>query len=333
MIPVPVRRASATIIYNGENITTTLDDKTGSFTYNDPETGSSDDISLSIQDPHDMWINGMFPRLGDKISALIRVNDWRMPGDNRFLNCGEFVIDDPGFSGPPTKVDFKAVSKPSDQSFDTQKRTKVWENVTLFQIATEISSRYAMLLEYIADSIDIDSLEQSDVTDSDFMNQTCQTYNLSCKIYSHKLVIFDRQKMMQMPPVAVIDRGSMEQWSYKTTLSGTYTGGKMTYSDADSGEDVEASCGTTERLLSVNGKADNQADAEKQIKASVNEANEDAETLSITIPGDPDRCSSQCVLITGLGVANGKYYTKKVTHSLGSKYSTKLELSKIQPQL
>lgn len=330
---VPMRTARATIIYNGQNITTSLENQTGGFTYNDPETGSSDDISLTVNDASDKWLNGMFPRLKDRISAVIEVFNWRIPGDIRILNCGDFLIDDPGFSGPPTQVQFKATSKPADQSFDTQKRTKVWENVTVLQIANEIGGKYGLAVVYTADAINIDSIEQSDQTDSDFINQVCEKYNLSCKIYSHKLVIFDRETYKQGPPVAIIDKGMMESWSYNTTLTGTYTGGKIKYKDEDSGDDVEFTYGSEERLLSVNEKADNQADAEKQIKAAVNKANEDAETMSITIPGDPDRCSTQCVLITGLGVANGKYYCTKVTHSLGSKYTTKLELKKVQKQI
>jgi phage protein D len=327
---IPMRHASAEIIYNGKTITASLAEKTGSFTYNDPETGSSDDISLTINDPNDMWINGMFPKLGDKITAIIRVNDWRVLGDNRILNCGDFIIDDPSFSGPPTQVQFKAVSQPSDQSFKSQQRTKTWENVTVQQIVTEIAVKYALLPLYAADEIKIDSIEQSEQTDADFVNSVCEKYNLSCKIYSHKLVVFDRETYKKLPPVTIIDKSGMEQWSYNTTLNGTYTGGTMKYTESDSGEDYEAEYGIQTRSLAVNGKADSREDAEKQIKAAVNEANDNAESMSVTIPGNPSLSSSQSVLITGLGVANGKYYITKVTHSIGGKYTTQLELSKVQ---
>lgn len=330
---VKMRRATAEIIYNGESITVSLEDRTGGFTYNDPESGSSDDISLTINDRDNKWINGMFPRLGDKIQATIKVYDWQAPGDNRQLNCGSFVIDDPSFSGPPTQVQFKAVSKPADSSFDTQQRTKTWENVTLQQIATEIASRYELVVQYSADEIKIDSLEQSDETDSDFINKTCEKYNLSCKIYSNRLVIYDREKQKQEPPVLTIKKGDMEQWSYNTTLEGVYTGGTMKYKDSDEGDDIEATYGDQTRSLAVNGKADSQADAEKQIKAEVNKANEDKETMNVTIPGNPTLCASQCVEISGLGVADGKYFVKKVTHSLGSKYTTKLDLAKVQAEV
>ncbi len=71
----------------------------------------------------------------------------------------------------------------------------------------------------------------------------------------------------------------------------------------------------------------------KKIKAEVNKANENQTTLSITIPGNPDLVSSQCVNVTGLEVADGKYYIKKVTHSVGGGYKTSLELSKVVPSI
>lgn len=107
----------------------------------------------------------------------------------------------------------------------------------------------------------------------------------------------------------------------------------MAYTNPDSEEEVEMKVGTEQRMLSVSGKADSKDDAEKKIKAEVNKANENQTTLSITIPGNPDLVSSQCVNITGLKVADGKYYIKKVTHSVCGGYKTSLELSKVVPSI
>ena len=326
---ISVRRATATIVYMGEDLTTSLEKKTDKFTYNDPESGSSDDCSLTICDPDEKWIGPYFPNLGDKITAIITVLDWRFPGDTRVLNCGDFVMDDPGFSGKPLKVSFKAVSKPADGAFSTQKRTQVWENVTIQNMAQEIASRSGLTLQYTASEIKIDSVEQNDQEDSNFIKKMCEDYGLSLKTYCSRLVIFDRETYKNMPAVCTIYREDMISWDFKTSLAGTYTGGKMTYTDPDSEEEIEAKVGTEQRLLSVNGKADSREDAEKKIKAEVNKANEEETTMSVTIPGNPDLVSSQCVEISGLKKADGKYYVKKVTHSVGGGYTTKLELSKV----
>ena len=328
-----IREAGAIIVYNGEEISTSLAGHTGSFTYNDPDSGESDDITLTVNDPDDKWIGSMFPKLGDRIMARIFVRDWRFQGDNRMLDCGSFVVDDPGFSGPPTKVDFKAVSQPADTDFTSRERTQTWENVTVQNMASEIAGRYALVIQYTADEVKIESMEQSGQTDSDFLKSVCDKYELGLKVYSSRLVIYDKQKYRDAPPVATIDKGQMTQWSYKTKLAGTYTGGDMQYTDPTSGEDREAKVGTEQRLLHVSGKADSQADAEKQIKAAVNKANEEMTTLSVRIPGNPDLCSTQCVLITGLKTADGKYYIKKATHSIGGKYETALEMSKVEPSI
>ncbi len=326
---IPMRKATATITYMGEDLTTSLENKTDKFTYNDPESGSSDDCSLTICDPDKKWINGYFPNLGDKITAKITVFDWRFPGDTRILNCGEFVMDDPGFSGPPLKVSLKAVSKPADGAFSSQERTQTWEKVTVQNMAQEIASRSGLTLQYTAPEVKIESVEQNSQTDSDFLKKTCEENGLSLKVYSKQLVIFDRETYKNMPTVCDISKDKMISWNFKTSLAGTYTGGKMTYTDPDSEEEIEAKVGTEQRMLSVSGKADSQDDAEKKIKAEVNKANEEQTTLSVTIPGNPDLVSSQCVNIVGLGKADGKYYIKKVTHSVGGGYKTSLELSKV----
>ena len=330
---IPVRRATATITYMGEDLTTSLEGMTDKFTYNDPESGSSDDCSLTICDPEAKWIGAYFPNLGDRITAKITVYDWLHKGDMRVLDCGEFVMDDPGFSGPPLKVSLKAVSKPAEGAFSAQERTQTWENVTVQNMAQEIASRSGIDLQYTASEVKVESSEQNSQTDSDFIKKTCDEYGLSLKVYSKKLVIFDRESYKDKPAVCDIKAGDMISWNFKTTLAGTYTGGKMAYTNPDSEDEVEVKVGTEQRMLSVSGKADSKDDAEKKIKAEVNKANENQTTLSITIPGNPDLVASQCVNVTGLEVADGKYYIKKVTHSVGGGYKTSLELSKVVPSI
>ena len=333
MILDRIRQARAKITYNGQDITTSLETRTGSFTYTDPDSGESDSCSLTVYDPDDKWLGGMFPNKGDKLSAQIAVQDWKFQGDNRALDCGIFVIDDPSFSFPPMQVAFKGVSQPADTDFTERERTQTWENVTVQNMASEIAGRYGLALQYTADEVKIDSLEQSGATDSAFLKSTCDKYGLGLKIYSQRIVIFDKQTYKDKPAVLTIDKGEMTGGSFTDTLAGTYTGGKMKYKAAKDGKDLEAQVGTDKRLLSVNGKADSQADAEKQIKAAVNKANEDATKMTVRIPGNPNICSTQCVNITGLGKANGKYYVRKVTHTIGSKYETSLDLFKVQPSL
>lgn len=329
-----MRKASVVITYNGEDITLQLQQKTDKFTYCDPESGSSDDISLSVVDSDEKWINEHFPSLEDKIEAKISVSDWCCQGDNRTLRCGVFIIDDPGFSGPPCKVSFKAVSKPAEGCFTATKRTQTWENVTVQNMAQEIAERSGLSLQYEADNIKITSKEQNEQVDSEFLRTTCEEYGLSLKIYSNRLVVFDREKYKAAEPIAVLCRKDYIKWSYNATLAGTYTGGTMKFTDPDTEEEIEAKVGTDKRLLSVSGKADSQADAERKIKATVNKANEDSFTLSLTVFGNPDMVSSQCVTVGELGVANGKYYIKKATHSIGSSgYTTALEMCKVVESL
>ena len=324
------RQAYAEIVYNGKPITKSISDSTGKFEYTDT-ADKSDTISLTINDKADRWLLDWYPSTGDKILASIFVTDWLLPGDYRFLNCGIFVLDDPTFSGNPTSVSLNAVSQPADSSFTSKEHTQTWEQATVQQIASEIASRNGLLIQYEAESITVEIKEQSKETDSAFIQKLCSEYGLSLKIYSYKLVIFDREMYKKRPAIATITRAEVKQWTFNPTLAGTYTGGTITYTDPYEEEDVTFTLGGGTRMLNMNEKADNEADAEKKLKAAINNANHDMIKMTCTTMGNPSLVSTQTVNVLGFGRADGVYYINEVKHSLSSSgYETSYDLSKVE---
>ena len=330
MIAVKARTAEPKIIYDGVPLDLANDAK--SFQYVDESSGNSDTISLEIADISRKWITVNYPKKGAKMAASIVVRNWLSPGDTRILHCGSFTLDDVGFSGWPLSASLSAVSAPSDSSFRETKRTKTWENATVQQIAAEISGKYGLLCIYEADESQVDTKEQNEQTDSEFLTSLCADYGLCIKIYDTRVVIYDREMVKKMPPVAVFTQADiLPGWSFQTSLDGTYTGGKITYTDADSEEDIEVTVGTDERLLELNEKCDSEADAEKKIKSAVNEANHDMTKLHFKTMGNPALVSTQNVQISGMGEIDGKYYLNKVTHDLSaSGYVTTYDASKVE---
>ena len=88
--------------------------------------------------------------------------------------------------------------------------------------------------------------------------------------------------------------------------------------------------GTGARILKQSGKADGKADAERRIKAAVENANHGATTLSLTITGNAELVASQCATVVGLGKLSGKYYIDSATHHVGQGYTMDLELSLVE---
>lgn len=324
------RRAWVDTSYSGVSITTALGNYQSSFTFTEVAGGGSDSISISIVDRDGLWISSWFPTKKDHIRASINVQDWYASGDGYSLYCGSFTIDDVSASGSPTKLTIGAVSAPADTGFSETKREKTWESVSLQQVAQEIAVNSGIALEYYAGDIPISSLEQSD-TDSSFLKKLCESYGLSMKIYSGKLVIFDREEYKKLSAIRFISKAEMKSWSYSETLAGTYTGVKYSYTDPYTGNDIIYQTGTEERLLTASGKADSWADAELKAKAALNNANHGATSMSVQLMGMPVIAAGVNVQIYGIGKPDGKYYVDEVSHSIsGSGYSTSLKLSKCE---
>ena len=323
------RRAYPTIFYNGKNISTTVDKYLESFQYTDPASGQSDSISLTLGNWNGNWLAGWFPDKGATLAARVLTYNWWRQSEMLQLVCGTFALDDISFSGTPDVMTIGAVSTPAADAFKTTERTKTWEGVTIQQIASDIANRYKLALFYDAATIKITALEQSGATDSAFLETVCKDYGLSLKVYGSKLVIFDREKYKKKPAVKTIDKGDMLSYTFNTTLTGTYTGGELAYTNA-AGDEVTYKTGKGPRILKSNVSANNAMEAKLKLDAAIAEANHSETTLSFSTMGQPTLAAGQTINITGLGRANGKYYIDKASHSVGESYTTAFECSKVQ---
>lgn len=326
------RSATVDLVWNGAAVTSQMIGAKTSVTYKDPASGEADSLDITIQDRERQWTTAWLPLAGDTLEAAIKVTDWDKEGDNRTLPCGFFVLDHFEFSGWPMAGTISGVSVPADGAFRETERTKTWEKVTIQEIGKEIANRAGVSLVWDAEAAEftINAIEQSENTDCTFLMGLCETYGLAMKVYAQKIVIFDREAYKKKDPVLTIRESDIESWSWSKTLAGTYTGGEYTYTDPGTEEEIKATVGTGTRILKQSGKADSKADAERQIKAAVENANHGATTLSITITGNAKLVASQCVTVVGLGKLSGKYYIDNSTHHIGQGYTMDLELSLVE---
>lgn len=326
------RTATVELVWNGTAVTAKMTGSTTSITYTDPASGEADSIDIAIQGRDRKWITAWLPSAGDTLTAKIKLQNWEREGNTRSLFCGFFVLDSFNFSGWPTVGTISGVSVPADGAFRETQRSKVWEGVTIKEIATEVAARAKIKLYWDAPNHEfpIVSIEQSNQTDCDFLMQLCTTYGLSMKVYAQKIVIFDREAYKAKGAARTIAPSDIESWSWQTTLAGTYTGGEFTYTDPITEEEIIAKVGDGSRILKSSGKADSVADAERKIKAAVANANHGSTKLSLTITGNAALFAGQTVNVTGLGRLSGKYYIDKIAHAIGSGYTMTLDLSLVE---
>lgn len=330
------RRATVLMTYNGADASEDLKPDTASFSYTDVASGSSDSINVTLTDKFKRWINGWFPQKGDQLIPKIAVQDWSAEGDSQNFSCGTFLLDDFSFSGgPPIQLSIGAVAIPTDSSFKTTKRTKTYEAATLQEIAQEVAGRAGVSLEYEADVINIEKIEQTNQEDITFLNALVEKCGLSLKIYNTKIVIFRISDYEAKGPKATFTPQDMDPgWSYNSTLDGVYTAVKYQYTEGIKGATYTVEAGEGDRILRVNDpEADNLSEAIRNALAAVEKANREAVTFNFTIMAKPGLIATDCVQIDGLGKISGKYFIDKITHSVGDGYKMSFETHLVVPPI
>ncbi len=325
------RSASVALIYNGKNASQ-MAEYLSSFKYTDVASGTSDSISIELDDKDRRWIGAWFPQKGDRLKPTIIRHDWDRDGQTTKLNCGTFVIDDFSFRGGPIRCAIEAVAIPSTSGFKTTELTNTYEKTTLKEIGQTVAKRNGLELFYDAPEVTIESVAQDKQTDCSFYNDLVVKYGLALKIYNDRLVVFDEAAYEAKTQVATLTEADFEPgWQWNTTLAGTYTGVKYQYTHPDKNKTFTVEIGGGDRILICDDAANNQTEATLIALAKVNNANKGTTTLRITLRTPAwNIIATNCLLINGLGQLSGKYYVESAVHSVANGTKTTLNLRRVE---
>lgn len=338
------RRVGCKILYDGAEVG--LSGRCESISYIDNDSGVADEITLDLIDRNSDWAmgRGFVPEKEHDLDVTLYFHN--MIGAYQEYHCGNFTIDDISYSGGSGghKCSIKGISLPASQSFQTSKVSKTWEKVTVKQIAEEIKGKYGMTdLYFWAGEPIIDKVDQEEQTDSEFISNLCSDQGLCIKIYKKALVIFDKAGYEARGITATFSEADFEEWSWNSTLVGTYTGAKISYTQVDKNETdekkkakvISVKVGEEPRILVLNEKAESKEEAERIAKAKVNAENEKAVSLEFTALGNANIVASCNIEVKGMGRINGKYYVTKVRHELSGSSGHKMSVSayRIFPRL
>ncbi|MBF1261081.1 MAG: hypothetical protein HXM39_07280, partial [Lachnoanaerobaculum sp.] len=117
-----------------------------SFTYVDEAENNADNISITIDNVDKRWTNGWTPKLNDKIAAKIAWTDENNKKNK--IDCGSFAVDDFSISSSPLICQINATIKPIKNEFSITPKSKIWKDVSVKQIATEITNASNLNLVY-----------------------------------------------------------------------------------------------------------------------------------------------------------------------------------------
>ena len=326
------RRATVELTYNGIPAPE-IGKYLSSFRYTDVASGSSDSISIELSDRDRKWINGWFPKKGDRLKPMIVKSFWdRETQISAGEHFGTFVIDSFSFRGGPIQCSIEATAMPSTSGFKATERTQTFENTKLRDIGATIAYRNGLKLYYEGYDVYVENAVQDKKSDCRFFSELVTKYGLALKIYNSQLVVFDEAAYEGKRPKAVLTEADIEPgWSWNTSLLGTYTGVRYQYTHAKKGKTFSVDIGGGGRILYCDDEANNQTEATLIALAKVNGANKKNTTMRVSLMSPSFNINAtDCVMISGLGNLSGKYYVEKAVHTIGSGSATSLELRKVE---
>lgn len=327
------RKGRVSIGYSNSRIKKSIKECLEDFSYDDVASGSTDDVSITLNNRDCRFMDTQMPKKGDRITPVIYLHNWTKSGVTKSIKCGRMVLDDLSFSGVPSTCTIGAVSMPAKGEFKNTKRTKTYKNVTVKEIARKIANRAGIALHYSAGHIVIKEIEQSKTSDSEFLLSICNEYGLGIKIYNGKIVIFNEEEYERKRPVATIERAKRNviSWSWNTTLQRTYTGAKVTFTDSGTNKKHHVTIGKAGRMLNVDVSAFSKRDAQLKAKAKLAGENKKRTTMTVTIFPDPRIIATSTIRMKGFRKLSGKYYVDKVSHKLNRSggYVMTLEMHKV----
>lgn len=324
-------RTEVRLVYEGKDITRDIADYFISADYTDNADGQVDDVTIKLRDDEHLWVGAWFPQKGDVLTLDIICLHRRHNNSRDALKCGSFTVDELTSSGAPSVFEIKAVSVPVDPSIRREKKSRAWESVTLFQIASDIAETGGLQLFYEAETINYDRRDQSDKSDLSFLMGLCKDDGLSLKLTDNKLVIFEEKKFDQRPPIATIKRTDVSSYNFSTQAHDLYASCTVSYRDAADDSDLEYTFTDpsipTGKTLRVVKRVESIAEAERLAKSRLRAANKRETTGSVSIQGNTNLYGGGNVMIEGFGVFDGKYNLDSVTSSVSSGFSQSLGLT------
>ena len=309
------RTVSAYVGINGVNVWGDIKDYVRELTYVDVVSGETDSLDILLHDTENHWLNDWLIDKGTAIDAKIQLKNWEYEGDDRWIDCGEFLCDSLSVKGFPLDISIKTLALPMQGT----KNTKKWENITISAIAKDICKYLGVELVYYADNLKLESKQQSQQTDINFLYSLCSEYGLGMKVYRKKIVIFNIAEydnvipsVTYMLPEIIDDSG----FSIDDNEEGTYTGVKAIYKLKGKDKSKTYTLGTTERVITLENAGKSLKEAEIKAKSALYKANSGAVKLKFTTTKGIPFYSGTNYYFYGIGKYSGAYGIDKVTHSV-----------------
>ena len=340
---VLARRTAVDFAFDGTDITSDIKPYMLETVYTDDTDDMADDLKITVQDRDGVWlenwlVDAVEAAAGEKLSieAEIKPENWMRDGT---LKTGKFEFDSVDCSGPPAVVTISAGSLAFSGSMRQTKKSKVWQNCTLRDIAGEMAVTAGMELLYESEqNPSYDRVEQTEQSDIDFLRKLCEDAGISIKATDGKLVLYDQAVYEAKAPVLTIEKGANGGYiKYKLSSSSAdtqYAKCRVSYTDPATGQCIEGTAEdggvSGEQCLEITAKVGSAGEAEALAKKKLRAHNKLAKTAEFTLIGDVGLVAGVTVLLKGWGGWDGKYIVTRATHTVnGGGYTTQIRMRRV----
>lgn len=334
-----MRRASLNIAIKGTDVSMDLCPHLTSLTWTDKADDELDDLQLVLEDRDRLWQGDWLPSPGDVIHPVIITHNWRVPGEEEELDCGEFEIDEleleSGSNGDVVTI--KAIPAAVRSSLMLQRKTRAWSDFPLANVVADVVGPSGLDTLYKAPEIVFKRVEQRQESDLAFLQRITKDQGLRLAIKGTLCIVYSGQTADALSPLP-FRRSELPDLSnvrLRRSLSGVYTQCVVGYTSALSSETTEKSFlpeqpPTTGKVLTINKRVEHPAQAERLAKAELRAKNCKEMTGTLDSMGDIRLRAGTVLQLEGWGGFDGNYVVQQAVHTVTQNggYRTSVELIK-----
>ena len=288
------------LIYEDTDITKGVDVKKAEFI--DTAGGRADSLELRFSDTKGIWSEWK-PSKNDKIQISENgLSSGTMYIDELEQLRGMFII--------------RALSIPQDAKTHN---TKSWESIRFLEFATEIASKHGFSVEtYGIENYLYNRVDQFEQSDFEFLAWRCLIEGFMLKTFDRKVVIYSQDFIEKIPSVKSIPISCFDgDYKFKSKSTGIYSG-------------CQASCNGIKVVFKPQKKVFGALLKCNNIHfSSVNEGNRFARNLlksenkyettgAFATKLDTGLSAGSNIDISGIGIADGKYFCEQIRHDMVS---------------
>jgi uncharacterized protein len=329
-------KPTATVVYEGKDITADIFKYMLSLSYTDKVEGESDELEIQLEDTQDLWKGAWYPTKGDTLKVSIGYEG------SATVDCGTFEIDEIELSGPPDTVSIRALAAGIKKAVRS-KNSKAYEGQTLKQIAEAIASKHGFSVTGTIQNIKFTRITQNQEHDLSFLKRLSAEYGHAFSVRDKQLVFTVIYDLEKGKPVLEIDRTDLLSYSIKDKTSQTYRTAVVKYHNPTNKQVVEykttghENAGgsyepeTADDELIIHTKAEDLNQAEAKAKAALWRANSKQQEGNLSMQGNPIVLAGNNIELTGLGILSGKYHIMESRHTLdkSSGYLTDIQVKRV----